>query len=207
MTLRREPLQSLFNRVLKRAFDIGFALTVICTIFPFVFPLIILAIKLESPGPIFFIQKRPGRRNKLFNCIKFRTMRVNNQTELQATKNDPRITKTGAFLRKTNLDELPQFFNVLFGDMSVVGPRPNLVSQLEMYSKWISKYPVRHFILPGITGYAQVNGFRGETKQPELMEKRVEYDILYMENWSFALDLKIIFLTVWNMIRGEKNAY
>jgi putative colanic acid biosynthesis UDP-glucose lipid carrier transferase len=134
-------------------------------------------------------------------------MRVNNQTELQATKNDPRITKVGSFLRKSNLDELPQFFNVLFGDMSVVGPRPNLVTQLETYSKWISKYPVRHFILPGITGYAQVNGFRGETKKPELMEKRVEYDILYMENWSVALDLKIIFLTVWNMIKGEKNAY
>lgn len=207
MTLRREPLQSLFNRVLKRAFDIVFSLTVILTVFPIIFPILIAAIKLDSPGPIFFIQKRPGRRNKLFDCIKFRTMRVNNQTELQATKNDPRVTKVGAFLRKANLDELPQFFNVLMGDMSVVGPRPNLVSQLETYSKKINKYAVRHFILPGITGYAQVNGYRGETKQPELMEKRVEYDIMYMENWSIALDLKIIFLTVWNMVRGEKNAY
>ena len=207
MTLRREPLQSLFNRILKRAFDVGFSLVVISLIFPFIFPILIAAIKLDSPGPIFFIQKRPGRRNKLFNCIKFRTMHVNNQTEMQATKNDPRVTKVGAFLRKTNLDELPQFFNVLFGDMSVVGPRPNLSSQLESYSKLIDKYVVRHFVLPGITGYAQVNGLRGETRQPELMAKRVEYDIQYMENWSMALDLKIIFLTVWNMIKGDKNAY
>jgi putative colanic acid biosysnthesis UDP-glucose lipid carrier transferase len=134
-------------------------------------------------------------------------MRVNNQTELQATKDDPRITRVGRFLRKSNLDELPQFFNVLFGDMSVVGPRPNLVSQLDHYSKVISKYKMRHFVTPGITGYAQVSGYRGETKELRLMEKRVEYDVQYMENWSFMMDMKIIFLTVWNMIKGEKNAY
>jgi putative colanic acid biosynthesis UDP-glucose lipid carrier transferase len=113
----------------------------------------------------------------------------------------------GRFLRKTNLDELPQFFNVLLGNMSVVGPRPNLISQLEEYSKTIHHYRIRHFITPGITGYAQVNGFRGETKELELMEKRVYYDVLYLENWSLALDIKIIFLTVWNMIRGQKNAF
>jgi putative colanic acid biosynthesis UDP-glucose lipid carrier transferase len=134
-------------------------------------------------------------------------MRVNKSTELQATKNDSRITKVGQFLRRTNLDELPQFFNVLLGDMSVVGPRPNMISQLEQYSETIRHYKVRHFISPGITGYAQVNGFRGETREPGLMEKRVQYDVLYLENWSLALDLKIIFLTVWNMFKGEKNAY
>ncbi len=134
-------------------------------------------------------------------------MHVNNSTEVQATKNDSRITAVGRFLRKTNLDELPQFFNVLLGNMSVVGPRPNLISQLEKYSKTIQLYKLRHFITPGITGYAQVNGFRGETKDPELMEKRVYYDVLYLENWSLALDIKIIFLTVWNMIKGDKHAF
>jgi putative colanic acid biosynthesis UDP-glucose lipid carrier transferase len=134
-------------------------------------------------------------------------MRVNKITEKQATKNDPRITKIGAFLRKTSMDELPQFFNVLLGDMSVVGPRPNMINQLELYSKVIDKYMVRHFVLPGITGYAQVNGYRGETAEVQLMEKRVEYDVMYMENWSFLFDLKIIFLTVWNIFKGEENAY
>ncbi|MES2730808.1 MAG: undecaprenyl-phosphate glucose phosphotransferase [Bacteroidota bacterium] len=207
MTFRKEPLSLLFNRVIKRCFDIAFSLGVICLIFPFIFPIIALLIKLESPGPVLFKQLRPGRRNKLFGCYKFRTMRVNNSTEKQATKNDPRITKIGSILRKTSLDELPQFFNVLLGDMSVVGPRPNMINQLEMYSKVIDKYMVRHFVLPGITGYAQVNGYRGETAEVRLMEKRVEYDVMYMENWSFLLDLKIIFLTVWNIFKGEKNAY
>jgi len=134
-------------------------------------------------------------------------MLVNNKTEVQATKNDSRITRVGRILRKTNLDELPQFFNVLLGSMSVVGPRPNMISQLEEYSKTIEQYKIRHFITPGITGYAQVNGFRGETRERELMAKRVEYDVLYLENWSLLLDIKIIFLTVWNMMKGEKQAY
>lgn len=207
MTFRKEPLGFYFNRVIKRSFDIAFSLMVICFIFPFIFPVIALLIKIESAGPVFFKQLRPGKRNKLFECYKFRTMRVNNQTESQATKSDPRITRIGSFLRKSSLDELPQFFNVLLGDMSVVGPRPNLITQLEEYSKIIDKYAVRHFVSPGITGYAQVNGYRGETKQVQLMQKRVEYDVMYMENWSFFLDLKIIFLTVWNMIKGEENAY
>jgi putative colanic acid biosynthesis UDP-glucose lipid carrier transferase len=207
LTTRKEPLGNSLNRVLKRIFDIAFSLTVILTLFPVVLPLIALAIRLDSPGPIFFKQLRPGKRNKLFDCYKFRTMKVNNLTEVQATKNDSRITNVGRFLRKTNLDELPQFFNVLLGNMSVVGPRPNMVSQLEHYSKCIHNYKVRHFVTPGITGYAQVNGFRGETKELELMEKRVQYDVKYIENWSLALDIKIILLTVWNMLKGEKNAY
>ena len=207
LTTRKEPLGISINVVLKRIFDIVFSLTVIIVLFPVIFPIIALAIRLDSDGPIFFKQLRPGRKNKLFECYKFRTMRVNNSTELQATKNDSRITRVGRFLRKTNLDELPQFFNVLLGNMSVVGPRPNLTSQLEQYSKTIQQYKVRHFITPGITGYAQVNGFRGETREHGLMEKRVEYDVLYLENWSLALDIKIIFLTVWNMVKGERSAY
>ncbi|GAA4438083.1 undecaprenyl-phosphate glucose phosphotransferase [Pontibacter saemangeumensis] len=207
ISVRREPLEIASNRVMKRLFDVAFSLAVILLIFPVVLPIIALLIKLESKGPVFFKQLRPGKKNRLFVCYKFRTMRVNMQTELQATKNDPRITRIGAFLRKTSLDELPQFFNVLFGDMSVVGPRPNLVSQLDHYSKLISKYKMRHFVTPGITGYAQVSGYRGETKELRLMEKRIEYDVRYMENWSFMMDMKIIFLTVWNMVKGEKNAF
>jgi putative colanic acid biosynthesis UDP-glucose lipid carrier transferase len=172
-----------------------------------IFPVIAIAIRLDSVGPVFFKQLRPGKKNKLFDCYKFRTMYVNNKTEVQATWHDSRITKVGAFLRKTNLDELPQFFNVLLGNMSVVGPRPNLISQLEEYSKTIQQYKIRHFITPGITGYAQVNGYRGETRELELMEKRVYYDVLYIENWSLSLDIKIIFLTIWNMLKGDKNAY
>ena len=207
LTARKEPLGISFNASLKRAFDIIFSLTVICVIFPFIFPLIALAIRLDSDGPIIFKQLRPGKKNKLFDCYKFRTMYVNNFTEVQATKNDNRVTRVGRFLRKTNLDELPQFFNVLLGNMSVVGPRPNMVSQLEQYSKTIHQYKIRHFITPGITGYAQVNGYRGETKEHELMEKRIMYDVRYLENWSLSLDIKIIFLTVWNMLRGDRNAY
>ncbi len=207
ITIRKEPLEIVFNKVIKRTFDIVFSLGVIIFIYPIVLPLIALAIKLNSKGPVFFIQMRPGKKNQLFKCYKFRTMYINNLTEVQATKNDSRITKVGRLLRKTNLDEFPQFFNVLLGDMSVVGPRPNMINQLEEYSKVIDKYKVRHFITPGITGYAQVNGFRGETQQLYLMEKRVEYDLMYMENWSFFLDIKIIFLTVWNVFKGEKNAY
>jgi putative colanic acid biosynthesis UDP-glucose lipid carrier transferase len=207
LTTRPQPLGLLANSYLKRTFDIVFSLLVICTVFPFVLPVIALAIRLDSEGPIFFKQLRPGKRNKLFECYKFRTMKVNNNTELQASKNDSRITRVGKFLRKTNLDELPQFFNVLFGNMSVVGPRPNLVCHLEEYSKKIQDYNIRHFITPGITGYAQVNGLRGETREPGLMEKRVEYDVNYLENWSFALDLKIIWLTVWNMVKGDKKAF
>jgi putative colanic acid biosysnthesis UDP-glucose lipid carrier transferase len=207
LTTRKEPLGISINASLKRLFDILFSSFVIFFLFPFILPILAIAIKLDSPGPVFFKQLRPGKKNKLFDCYKLRTMHVNKTAELQATKNDSRITTVGRFLRKSNLDELPQFFNVLLGNMSVVGPRPNMISQLEEYSKTISNYRVRHFVTPGITGYAQVNGFRGETKEAGLMQKRVQYDVQYIENWSLALDVKIIFLTVWNMVKGEKNAY
>ena len=208
LMVRQEPLGLRANQLLKRGFDLAFSTLVIVGLFPFILPLLAVLIKLDSPGPVFFKQMRPGKCNKLFPCYKLRTMRVDHQqTELQATKADPRVTRLGRYLRKYNLDELPQFFNVLLGHMSVVGPRPNMVSQLEEYSKCSRTYQLRHAVTPGITGYAQVNGFRGETRAPNAMEKRVEYDLKYVENWSFGLDLQIIGKTVRNMVRGEENAY
>lgn len=208
LTVRQEPLGFRTNQVLKRGFDLVFSTLVIVGLFPFIIPVLALLIKLDSPGPVFFKQMRPGKRNKLFPCYKLRTMRADHrQTELQATKADPRVTRVGQYLRKYNLDELPQFFNVLLGHMSVVGPRPNMVSQLAEYSKRSRTYQLRHAVTPGITGYAQVNGCRGETRAPNAMEKRVEYDLQYVRNWSFSLDLQIIGKTVRNMVRGEENAY
>ncbi len=208
LMVRHEPLGLYPNQVLKRGFDIAFSLVIIGVVFPVVLLPLALLIKLDSPGPVFFKQMRPGWRNQLFPCYKLRTMHRNHgTTELQASRADPRITRVGRYLRKYNLDELPQFFNVLLGHMSVVGPRPNMVSQLEEYSKHIRAYPMRHTVMPGITGYAQVNGYRGETRAPQAMEKRVEYDLQYMERWSFGLDLQIIGQTVLNMVRGEKDAF
>ena len=208
LTVRRAPLALWANLVLKRAFDITFSALVIGLLFPLVLPVLALAIKADSPGPVFFRQMRPGKRNRLFPCYKLRTMRAGPpQPERQATQADPRVTALGRYLRKYNLDELPQFFNVLLGHMSVVGPRPNMISQLEEYSQHIRTYPLRHAVTPGITGYAQVNGFRGETRAPHAMEKRVEYDLKYLENWTFGLDMQIIGLTLRNMVQGEKNAY
>ncbi len=209
LTFRQEPLQAWGNRAIKRGFDIVFSLLVITLVFPWLFGIIALAIRLNSKGPIFFKQPRSGRKNKLFNCYKFRTMYVNQDSNVkQATRGDSRITKVGAFLRKTSLDEMPQFFNVLTGDMSVVGPRPHMLKHTEEYSQMIEKYLIRHFVTPGITGHAQVNGFRGETSSdPRLMRKRLEYDTWYMENWSFWLDIKIIYQTVANVVLGEENAF
>ncbi|WP_072008596.1 exopolysaccharide biosynthesis polyprenyl glycosylphosphotransferase [Hymenobacter sp. IS2118] len=208
LTVRREPLAMWANQVLKRSFDVVFSGLVIGLLFPLLMPVLALAIKLDSRGPVFFKQMRPGRRNQLFPCYKLRTMHTGHgQTELQACKADPRVTRVGYYLRKYNLDELPQFFNVLLGHMSVVGPRPNMISQLAEYSQRLQTYQLRHAVTPGITGYAQVNGCRGETRAPNAMEKRVEYDLKYMENWSFRMDLEIIGKTVRNMVRGEENAY
>jgi undecaprenyl-phosphate galactose phosphotransferase/putative colanic acid biosynthesis UDP-glucose lipid carrier transferase len=207
-TLRKEALESTFNRLIKKTFDLCFSSMVILFIFPWLFPVLMILIKMESPGPVFFRQKRSGRDNRNFTCLKFRTMQVNNESDVaQATAGDARITKLGAFMRKTSLDELPQFFNVLWGNMSVVGPRPHMLLHTEQYSELINNFLVRHYAKPGITGWAQISGFRGETKELEDMESRVNYDIWYIENWTFVLDLKIIFLTVFNAIRGEKNAY
>ncbi|HEX2617804.1 MAG TPA: exopolysaccharide biosynthesis polyprenyl glycosylphosphotransferase [Flavobacteriales bacterium] len=207
--LRREPLDKRRNRIMKRAFDIVFSFFVIVFVFSWLFPILALLIKLSSKGPVFFKQTRLGEGKKKFSCYKFRSMRVNKEADSkQATKNDPRVTKVGAFLRKSNLDEMPQFFNVLLGQMSVVGPRPHPLRLNDQFRDIIDKYMVRHFVRPGITGWAQVNGFRGETRTPELMEKRVDLDVWYLENWSFLLDLKIVVKTVTNMMmRKDEMAY
>lgn len=208
LTVRREPLQAAYNRALKRSFDIVFSLSVLLTVFPVLYILVGILIKMSSRGPILFKQKRTGLYGQEFECYKFRTMRVNAQADtLQAVKNDPRKTRIGDFLRRTNLDEFPQFVNVLLGDMSVVGPRPHMLKHTEQYSALIDKYMVRHLVKPGVTGWAQVTGYRGETKTLEQMEGRVKRDVWYIENWSFFLDLKIIVVTVLNMFKGEKNAY
>jgi putative colanic acid biosynthesis UDP-glucose lipid carrier transferase len=208
LALRHEPLERTFNRVKKRAFDFIFSSFVIIFIMSWLTPLLGLMIKLNSKGPVFFIQDRSGKDNKTFRCMKFRSMCVNSDSdEKQAGKNDTRITRVGRFMRKTNLDEFPQFFNVFIGNMSISGPRPHMLKHTEEYSKIINKYMVRHFLKPGLTGWAQVNGYRGETEDHSLMEKRVEYDIWYMENWSLMLDIRIIFLTIFNMFKGEENAY
>ena len=208
LTFRQEPLESLLNRLVKRAFDFGFSVFVLLFVFSWLLPIIAVMIKLSSKGPVFFKQKRTGENKEVFTCYKFRTMKVNADSDTrQATRGDSRITKVGAFLRKTNLDELPQFFNVFFGQMSVVGPRPHMLKHTEEYSKIVDKFMVRHLIKPGITGMAQVKGYRGDTSDSRMMEKRVQYDVWYLENWSFMLDVKIVFLTVWNMVRGDSNAF
>lgn len=208
LSFRREPLEYTVNRLLKKAFDLLFSLGVIVLIFPWLFPILMIIIKIESPGPIFFKQERTGRDKESFSCWKFRSMYVNKQADqLQAGKGDPRVTKFGAFIRKTSIDELPQFFNVFWGHMSVVGPRPHMVNHTEQYSNLINNYLVRHYAKPGITGWAQVNGYRGETKELIDMQNRVEHDIWYIENWSILLDIKIIIKTILNVFKGEKNAY
>ncbi|MFZ1693045.1 MAG: exopolysaccharide biosynthesis polyprenyl glycosylphosphotransferase [Flavobacteriales bacterium] len=206
--LRKEPLDRAWNRRAKRAFDIAFSLSVMLFVLSWLIPVLALLVKLSSRGPVFFKQMRLGRDNKEFVCWKFRSMRMNKEADVkQATKDDPRVTAVGRFLRKSNLDEMPQFYNVLLGHMSVVGPRPHPIRLNEQYRDIIDKYMVRHFVRPGITGWAQVNGLRGETRTPELMERRVELDVWYLENWSFWLDLRIVVKTVTNMFGKDKMAY
>jgi putative colanic acid biosynthesis UDP-glucose lipid carrier transferase len=208
LSVRKEPLQSAFNRAIKRSFDIVFSFFVLITVYPLLYIILGVLIKISSPGPILFKQKRTGLYGRDFECYKFRTMKVNVDADtLQAAKDDPRKTRLGDFLRKTNLDEFPQFVNVLKGDMSVVGPRPHMLKHTEQYSALIDKYMIRHLVKPGVTGWAQVTGYRGETKTLEQMEGRVKRDVWYIENWSFVLDLKIIVVTILNMFKGERNAY
>lgn len=207
MTHTISPLTKHWNCVLKRCFDLAFAIPILLLSPLWMLP-IAIGIKLSSPGPIFFKQKRTGIRGGDFTCYKFRTMKVNTDADKrQATEDDPRKTRFGDFLRRSSLDELPQFLNVLIGNMSVVGPRPHMVSQTEDYRRLIGKYMVRHAVKPGISGWAQVNGYRGGTKYLWQMEKRVEYDVWYIHNWNFFLDIKIVFLTVFNAFRGDSNAY
>ncbi len=208
LSLRNIPLDDVVNQVIKRTFDIVFSLIVILFILSWLIPLMAIFIKAESKGPVFFKQKRNGLNYKEFSCIKFRSMNLNAIADLeQVSKNDPRITAVGKFIRKTSIDELPQFFNVFVGDMSVVGPRPHMVSHTEMYAQKIDKFMVRHFIKPGITGLAQTNGYRGEVENDADIIFRVKYDIFYVENWSVLLDIKIVIATVVNAIKGEAKAY
>lgn len=205
---REEPLSNTRNKIIKRMFDIVVSSLFLITIFPWVYIIVGLMIKIKSPGPIFFKQARTGIDGKVFNCIKFRTMKVNDEADtVQATENDPRKYPFGDFMRRTNIDELPQFINVFKGDMSVVGPRPHMLKHTEEYSNIINKFMVRHLAKPGITGLAQVSGFRGETRYIDQMEGRVKKDIEYIENWTFLLDIKIIVKTITNMLGKEENAY
>ena len=206
-TTYENPLQNPLNKALKRMFDIVFSL-VFLSITALLFPIIYLIIKIQSPGPIFFRQLRTGLDGREFYCYKFRSMHVNKDADrLQATKNDPRKYPFGNFMRKANIDELPQFWNVLKGDMSIVGPRPHMLAHTEMYSQLIDKYMVRHFVKPGVTGWAQVTGFRGETKELWQMEGRVQRDIWYMEHWSIWLDIRIVWMTIKTIFVHDKNAY
>ena len=206
-TTYENPLENVFNRAIKRLFDI-----VMSSIFliptMIMFPFIWIIIKIQSPGPIFFKQDRTGLDGRTFKMMKFRSMHVNKDADrLQATKNDPRKYPFGNFMRKSNIDELPQFFNVLKGDMSFVGPRPHMLAHTEQYSALIDQYMVRHFVKPGLTGWAQVTGFRGETKELWQMEGRVKRDIWYMEHWSIWLDIRIIWLTAKTIFIHDEHAY
>ncbi|WP_374949653.1 sugar transferase [Mucilaginibacter sp.] len=194
------------SRTLKRIFDIIVSLTVIVLVLSWLLPILVVLIKLESAGPGIFKQERSGRNNKPFWCYKFRSMRVNNLA-VQATKGDYRTTKIGAFMRRTSMDELPQFFNVLFGEMSIVGPRPHMLKHTEEYSLIIDQYMDRHYLRPGITGWAQVNGYRGEIKDHDQIVKRVEHDMWYIENWTVTGDINIIINTFISVIKGDENAY
>ena len=206
-TTYENPLQNPANRLVKRLFDIvlsGLFLLGTAVLFPF----IRLIVWRQSPGPVFFKQLRTGLDGKSFYCYKFRSMHVNKDADrVQATKDDPRKFPFGNFMRKANLDELPQFWNVLKGDMSIVGPRPHMLAHTEMYSQLIDKYMVRHFVKPGVTGWAQVTGFRGETKELWQMEGRVKRDIWYIEHWSFWLDIRIIWMTAKSIVVHDQHAY
>ena len=201
------PLEDSLNRVVKRAFDLVVA--VLCLLLTsLLFPIVALIIKLQSPGPVFFKQKRTGFDGREFWMYKFRSMHINADADrIQATEDDPRKYPFGNFMRKTNIDELPQFWNVLRGDMSIVGPRPHMLAHTEQYSRLIGKYMIRHFVKPGVTGWAQVTGFRGETQELWQMEGRVERDIWYIQHWSVWLDIRIIWRTITTIFVRDKNAY
>ena len=208
ITLREEPLRDFMNRFLKRMFDLIFSLFVILFILTWLYPLIAILIKISSRGPVLFKQLRSGVNNEEFLCYKFRSMHTSRDSETkQATKGDSRVTRFGSFLRRSSLDEFPQFINVFMGDMSIVGPRPHMLSHTVEYSELINKYMVRQLVKPGVTGIAQVRGYRGETKELQDMEGRVRLDVWYIENWSLSLDINIILQTVWNLFKSDEKAY
>lgn len=208
--LREEPLNSLKGKIFKRSFDILLSGLFICTLFPLVCLLVFIGnIMFGNRGPLFFKQVRTGYNGRAFTLLKFRSMRPNEQADtVQTTKDDSRKTMFGDFLRRSSIDELPQFLNVLKGDMSIIGPRPHMLFHTDFYSQIISDYMVRHLAKPGITGYAQVNGCRGETQEIDDMRRRVEYDVMYIENWTPLLDVEIFFMTFGHLFPGrDKQAY
>jgi putative colanic acid biosynthesis UDP-glucose lipid carrier transferase len=208
LSLRKEPLDDVGNRIKKRALDIFVSLFVTIFILSWLIPVIGLLIFLESGRPIFFKQLRTGKDKKPFYCWKFRSMKANKDADIkQASRNDTRITPFGSFLRKTSLDEFPQFINVLRGEMSLVGPRPHMLKHTSDYSKVVNDFMVRQFIKPGITGWAQINGYRGEIFNPEQIKMRVNKDLWYLENWTLWLDIRILFLTVYYIFKGDSKAY
>lgn len=201
------PLEELDNRIRKRLFDIVLSILVVVFILSWFWPILALIIKLDSKGPVLFKQKRTGRNNQPFVCYKFRTMCLNTTSDTQqAVPNDYRFTRIGRILRQTNLDELPQFINVLKGDMSIVGPRPHMLIQTSQYEEIVESYNKRHFIKPGISGWAQINGLRGNLDK-RLMEVRVEYDLDYIRNWNLWVDLDIVIKTIILTVTGDENAY
>lgn len=205
---RIKPLDSIQNRVLKRAFDVITSFLVICLILSWLFPLLAVCIKLSSKGPVIFKQQRTGRGNKVFWCYKFRSMRLNDSSDRdQAVKDDKRLTRIGAFLRKTSLDEFPQFINVFLGDMSVVGPRPHMLYHSETYQSMVEGFTFRHFVKPGITGLAQISGLRGEISSLGILQARIQKDIEYIESWHIIQDIKLCFLTIYFLVVGDENAY
>lgn len=196
------------NRYIKRIFDLLFSIVIIIGVLSWLTPIMAIIIKLDSKGPVFFSQKRNGLNYKVFKCFKFRSMEKNDKYDMNlALKNDIKITKVGKFIRKTSIDELPQFFNVLLGDMSVVGPRPHPMSHNDKYALMADKFMARHFVKPGITGLAQTKGYRGEIETHQDIINRVKYDIFYMENWSILLDIEIIFNTIFNIVKGDDKAF
>lgn len=208
LSLRTEPLDDVGNRIKKRALDIIVSFFVIVLILSWLVPVLGLLILLESRGPVFFSQLRTGKNKKNFYCLKFRSMEFNNEADIkQATQNDSRVTKVGRFIRRTSLDEFPQFINVFKGDMSLVGPRPHMLKHTNDYSKIVDEYMIRQFLKPGITGWAQINGYRGEITNPEQIKMRVNKDLWYLENWSLWLDIQILFLTIYHVFKGNRNAF
>lgn len=208
LSLRREPLEDVGNRFKKRFLDLVVSTFVIIFILSWMMPIIGILILLDSGFPIFFKQLRTGKNKRTFYCLKFRSMKPNKDSDLkQATKNDQRMTRIGKFIRKTSIDEFPQFINVFKGEMSLVGPRPHMIKHTDDYSRIVDDYMIRQFVKPGITGWAQINGYRGEIRKPEQIQARVNNDLWYLENWSFWLDIRILFQTVYKVFTGDKKAF
>ena len=208
LNVKKLPFEFNENYLIKRFFDVIFSLLICFLVLTWLMPILWILIKIESKGPAIFSQKREGLDGKRFICYKFRSMKINKMSDkIHTSANDDRVTKLGAFMRKTSIDELPQFFNVLKGEMSVVGPRPHLPSLSIEYQKDVDDYLRRHIVKPGITGLAQVSGYRGEIKKKSDIKNRVRLDVFYIENWSFLLDVKIILMTIFNVFKGEENAY